>query len=71
MPVMRKYYILCGPQASGVNIRQIPHAHVTTITCLPQKKEASCIMKQRLATVTTSDHDIHHFILEVLMSNTN
>ena len=23
----------CGPQASGIHIRQIPHAHITTITC--------------------------------------
>ena len=23
----------CGPQASGIHIRQIPHAQVTTITC--------------------------------------
>jgi len=23
----------CGPQALGMHIRQIPHAHVTTITC--------------------------------------
>ena len=24
----------CGPQASGIYIRQIPHAHVTTTTCI-------------------------------------
>ena len=23
----------CGPRASGIHIRQIPRAHVTTITC--------------------------------------
>ena len=22
----------CGPRASGIHIRQIPHAHITTIT---------------------------------------
>ena len=25
----------CGPRASGIHIRQIPRAHVTTITCGP------------------------------------
>ena len=24
----------CGPQALGIHIRQIPHGHVTTITCI-------------------------------------
>ena len=24
----------CGPRASGIHIRQIPHGHVTTITCI-------------------------------------
>jgi len=24
----------CGPRALGIHIRQIPHAHVTTITCI-------------------------------------
>ena len=24
----------CGPRASGIHIRQIPRAHVTTITCM-------------------------------------
>ena len=24
----------CGPRASGIHIRQIPCAHVTTITCI-------------------------------------
>ena len=24
----------CGPRASGMHIRQIPHAYVTTITCI-------------------------------------
>ena len=23
----------CGPRASGIHIRQIPHGHVTTIKC--------------------------------------
>ena len=23
----------CGPRASGIHIRQIPHGHVATITC--------------------------------------
>ena len=23
----------CGPRTSGIHIRQIPHGHVTTITC--------------------------------------
>ena len=27
----------CGPRASGIHIRQIPRAHVTTITYVPGK----------------------------------
>ena len=26
--------LTCGPQASGIHIRQIPHGHVTTIACV-------------------------------------
>ena len=29
----------CGPRASGVHIRQIPPAHVTTYTCIPGKAQ--------------------------------
>ena len=25
----------CGPRDEGLHIRQIPRAHVTTITCMP------------------------------------
>ena len=27
---------VCGPRALGIHIRQIPHAHVTTITHVTQ-----------------------------------
>ena len=29
----------CGPRASGVHIRQIPPAHVSTYTCIPGKAQ--------------------------------
>ena len=36
----------CGPRASGIHIRQIPRAHVTTITCKNCAREISGMLAQ-------------------------
>ena len=59
-----------SPRASGIHIRQIPRAHVTTITCIPEALRAHtlqviCITSVRGRALSSSS--LMHTLAELLL----